>query len=475
MKKKIKKILPIIFCFVMVLGSCLSVNAAKITSEKYLSGSSAEFYASVKKNVDDTTLGLKGRFLINEAEDEVRCFAVGGNFSDSVGVAYVYLVSKMPFNLSLRYISSANCSLDCSDVVLANGYSNNGAASSFVYNGTTYYYIEFSASTGGCDGQGVSLGLSNMPFIHFNSEVNGYTNGDSQRGKLFEKAYLADFTWDDSLGPTEPNLDNASMNTSLGYLSNISYASYIQKNSDGYPIDAKYVIGWDNNHSDWDDSYRVAHYIKVRADIKSLGNSTKSMYSDMIFVDDVPFSNVKSSFLNSDMTSSDTYNSFISDVEEQSNILTDFPYTTGYIHYLIIYHETDNGIQYGYWNQITSDDFENSSIGKVPGYGIIDSDGNYVEIQDFGRLEDYEIGVGDSIEDAENNKETVTPNFDVLPSIKNIDDFMQYFQEMMASLFETIGSLPKYVAEFFSFLPSPIIVCLTMGVLIAIILRIVGR
>lgn len=140
----------------------------------------------------------------------------------------------------------------------------------------------------------------------------------------------------------------------------------------------------------------------------------------------------------------------------------------------------DKSVSYSLWNKISI--YRDNSLTQIgtasSETGIFDENGNWVnkqivnsEIVDGGgKLPAFSPGLDDDGNNLPSNNNGL--DLDSFLTDSNIfERFIGYLKSAMSSL----GELPQYVGQLFSFLPQEIIGLLGFGVIIAIILRIIGR
>lgn len=84
-----------------------------------------------------------------------------------------------------------------------------------------------------------------------------------------------------------------------------------------------------------------------------------------------------------------------------------------------------------------------------------------------------DYGTGSTIDSALNNIPSVDNAFSF--DLSGVDDIGSYFENLLKSLLQSIGSVPTMIKTCFSFLPNEIILFLGGGLVLIVILRIFGR
>ena len=272
-------------------------------------------------------------------------------------------------------------------------------------------------------------------------------------------------------GGLNSDLTNGSYDSSLGYLANLKLENYNLLEDKKYPVDTKYVVTWDYTRDDFDDTYKVAHYVKVHATFQL--KKDLSYTSERIWVNDALYTDCKSSFVNSEaLTSSSEYQSFIEEVEavDKKTIGT---YITEYEHNLIIYKETDSGIKYGFWNVLKLDKYGEGYVGSylIPSYGIEDSEGNYVAMESGKPLGSFTYGQGGTFEEAENNSKVINSPIDGDGS----DDLFATIEQYLNNGKSFIGNFPSLMGDIFENMPPHLVTMITIGLGLLLALRLFGR
>lgn len=456
MKRKSKLVFSLCLVFVMLFGSVISVNAAKVTSDKHSAGSLVSNWHIVVREATEGFDCVTYKFN-NEitSGSDIRSLMFKYCDDDGDGYCGTLLLSKESFKYNYSYGSSSVYGVDVPvDPSTLTG-SENGvysrSSNSLVYNDVTYYY----AVSGYSFSSPYILHQTGAFCVDINDYVDGLWTDNSVKGAFFEKCYLADFTWSDG----SFDYSSAVQNTNLGYLENLSVDTAFT--TDGTQM--KVMVSWDNNHENWDDSYRVAHYVRFRAVKNGVTGATDLDVapSELVLINDVPFSSCYSSYTNTTEAYRSAYDSYFDSVKSQ---LSGFTLNLALVcdEYLIIYHENE----YGYWNVLRNND---EDLWDNWSYGVLDSNGNYTPVEDFGEI-DKDVGIGDTLEDAENNLQNrpVTDGSDA-------SEFGDNLVDMLNSLVGSVGQLPQIIGNFFQFLPSEIVGMIALGLAMILVLRILGR
>ena len=116
--------------------------------------------------------------------------------------------------------------------------------------------------------------------------------------------------------------------------------------------------------------------------------------------------------------------------------------------------------------------------------GDFDDNGNFIVNPDSdygtGTKKSDGVGVGDTEEDAKKDndrREEEKKNDDGKLDLSNasISDIWYWFVTSLSNLYNSLGFIPEFFQKIFSFLPTPIYVFLGIGIVVAILLRVLGR
>lgn len=208
MKNKFKKIIPLILCFVMILGSCLTVNAARISSDKGNVGDTFSFGVNIFVPYNNYYRSYLVSASITNASDEVRVTPMLYISDNDYFASTLLICSKKPFSIDYQADSIFNSknAISYSEIVFDKTKSTD--SNSVKYNGVTYYYLNVGSSsmlTGSADVEVLNLSASPIDPTFYDPNYDR-----SNFGLLLEKLYLADFTWDDgksSVYDTQPTAE----------------------------------------------------------------------------------------------------------------------------------------------------------------------------------------------------------------------------------------------------------------------------
>lgn len=126
------------------------------------------------------------------------------------------------------------------------------------------------------------------------------------------------------------------------------------------------------------------------------------------------------------------------------------------------YKGSDGSWRYGGWIQLKGN-AQNSTITTVTPDGDLDIDGGYADGEDL----TGNIGIGTDINGAEDNSKPIEGSSDNF----SLDDF----PDILKSLGKSIGEVPKFLGELFTFIPQTLINAICTGIVVVIIMRILGR
>lgn len=456
-KKHIKKIVPLIAVLTMVVG-VLNVpmisNASEYKNATLITvGSKVEF-----DYIDGSGNHISRWFTIDSIDSTSPIYLVPMYSSALLGgrdYIYMTLFSESEFTIDYTTYgfrledsqtwgpqSSSYCRF--SDLTVGD--------TSFKYTETVFY--------GSCsDVISMSVPYLIASDFYVKDILTKYLSGSE------EEEWIGDmsFTFDG-------DLTEALSNSNIGWLKELkrTLLQYSGTGGDSLMESTKFKTrySWLVENTDWDESYKVALYKKMVVEDKNLFKDNEIVEeTDLVYIGSANYSDGKIEYYNEDID----YMQIFYNLASKYGL----GYVSYYDDYLIIYHVTEEGIEYGYWNQLLHDD------DGLPSqeYGVFDDNGNFIEGGSLGDI-DTESGIGSSEEDAENsvvpdnNNGNLGDEIDLEGSIGDI--FGQFFNSLK-NVFSFIGKFPSMISEFFGFLPVEVVSCISLGLIMVIALRFLGR
>lgn len=286
----------------------------------------------------------------------------------------------------------------------------------------------------------------------------------------------------------DKDIDDGIKDPDIGYLHNLQRNSLQSGRQDENGIYEKYSarFTWDDTYPEYDSSYLVE--VRGKCAVQTRGflgfGKTKNYTSDI--------ENIAKGISYKDLewiiSSQDQYapfNSFINEHMPTNIVMTGVYGMRDYYFRIYKWSDTDECYHYGSWvNMHYIDDDLWISNKQETTLGDFDKDGNFIvnPDSDYGTgIEKSDgVGVGDTEEDAKKDndrREEEKKNDDGKLDLSNasISDIWYWFVTSLTNLYNSLGFIPEFFQKIFSFLPTPIYVFLGIGIVVAILLRVLGR
>lgn len=458
-KEKTKKIFPIMIFFMLVFGSSMSVNAASVSALSIIPGYTyscsslfdldGDYALNIDMYLSESTDDVYALFLKNDTHSYCSILVSKGNFKYSSYFEYGPLENGIIAN------PRVNGSLD----TIRN-------SESISYNGKTYYY-----ASDGVDAVFFNNFVSSTsPLVDLDSYSDGSWFNSSTKGELFEKMYSADFTWDDGHGGGGGSFAEYE-DTPTGSIEPPKNLSIYR----GYSTsDRQYKF-----QLQWEKPEDLELYTEITAQIH-YKNGSEHVYSNYVVEGRDGWSAQDNKY---------TYyeNDLINDFFEYKEIDKPSVYNIEKL-YVRFCKLVDGKFQYSLWRMV---DYINLDSGNGYDAGEDDyiADSITGSFDENGNWKDQSVNNGEIVDGAEkenakspgldvDGNNVAPPNKDILnPDTWGIDfaSVFQKFLEAMKEAISFIGEFPKAISEFFGFLPPYVIGCVIIGILAAILLRILGR
>ena len=286
----------------------------------------------------------------------------------------------------------------------------------------------------------------------------------------------------------DKDIDDGIKDSDIGYLHNLQMNQLQSGKQDENGIYERYSdrFTWDDTYPEYDSSYLVE--VRGKCVVQTRGflglGKTKTYTSDIENIaKDISYNDLEWI-----VSSTDKYAPFNSFINEHmpTNLVMTGVYGMRDLYFRIYkWSEADDCYHYGPWvNMHFVDDDVWVSVDGDTTMGDFDKDGNFIVDPDSdygtGKKNDVGVGVGDTEEDAKKDndrREEEKKNDDGKLDLSNasISDIWNWFTTSLWNLYNSLGFIPEFFQKIFSFLPTPIYVFLGIGIVIAIVLRVLGR
>ena len=283
-------------------------------------------------------------------------------------------------------------------------------------------------------------------------------------------------------------IDDGVKDPDIGYLHNLQRNSLQSGKQDENGIYEKYSarFTWDDTYPEYDSSYLVE--VRGKCVVQTRGFlgfwKTKTYTSDIENIaKDISYNDLEWVISNTDQYA--PFNSFINEHMPTNLVMTGVYGMRDYYFRIYKWSDTDECYHYGSWVNMhyIDDDLWISNVQEST-VGDFDDNGNFIVNPDSdygtGTKKSDGVGVGDTEEDAKKDndrREEEKKNDDGKLDLSNasISDIWYWFVTSLSNLYNSLGFIPEFFQKIFSFLPTPIYVFLGIGIVVAILLRVLGR
>lgn len=283
-------------------------------------------------------------------------------------------------------------------------------------------------------------------------------------------------------------IDDGVKDPDIGYLHNLQRNSLQSGKQDENGIYEKYSarFTWDDTYPEYDSSYLVE--VRGKCAVQTRGflgfGKTKNYTSDIKNIaKDISYKDLEWIISSQDQYA--PFNSFINEHMPTNLVMTGVYGMRDYYFRIYKWSDTDECYHYGPWVNMhyIDDDLWISNVQEST-VGDFDDNGNFIVNPDSdygtGTKKSDGVGVGDTEEDAKKDndrREEEKKNDDGKLDLSNasISDIWYWFVTSLSNLYNSLGFIPEFFQKIFSFLPTPIYVFLGIGIVVAILLRVLGR
>ena len=469
-KSKLKKVfnrvmgvlLPVATLFVSCGTNALVVHAEE--SNIFIAES------TVDKSNKNTEWIEKNDLKITVPSDSELCAVVVGSYTSSGG-ENVHVADNLGFFIV-----------------------KNGSVKWLYESGVSYSYTVTETYNGNITTTDEKDSFRYLPYKSYKNDVQYYPTTFSVSGKckVFKsldelKEYASTGAGDyDIIKPD--TIDDGIKDSDIGYLHNLQMNKLQSGKQDENGIYERYSdrFTWDDTYPEYDSSYLIEIRGKCVVQTKGfLGLGKVKTYTSDIenIAKDISYNDLEWI-----VSSTDKYAPFNSFINEHmpTNLVMTGVYGMRDLYFRIYkWSETDDCYHYGPWvNMHFVDDDVWISVDGDTTMGDFDEDGNFIVNPDSdygtGKKNDVGVGVGDTEEDAKKdndrrNEEKKNDDGKLDLSNSSLTDIWNWFTTSLWNLYNSLGFIPEFFQKIFSFLPTPIYVFLGIGIVIAIVLRVLGR
>lgn len=304
------------------------------------------------------------------------------------------------------------------------------------------------------------------------------------------KAYCESGSLD---GLVNISVDMGVLDKDIGYLHDLTWEplQYGETDENGIPESFDDCFTWSDFYPEYDDTYLVEVRASCAVETKKwFGLSKGTVYNSNIrnLANGVPYKDLE--FIISMADERSVFADFINEHMPDESSLKSFGAVGAYqfdVFYFRIYRwdEELNTYRYGEWVRLTKDGTPlTGTLENIIDVGHFDKNGNWITNIDTdygeGKPGTAIVGSGstkdEAKEDADSKKDKIDSGDNKIDlSDTNFAELWEWFCKCLISFWNGIGVIPEFFSRVFSFLPATVIGFIGIGIVAAIILRILGR
>lgn len=284
------------------------------------------------------------------------------------------------------------------------------------------------------------------------------------------------------------NVDSGEYDRDIGYLHNLKRHAlmYGELDENGFysSYDDRYT--WSDYYPEYDDSYLVEVRASCEVEVKKwFGLGKSNEYKSKVRVLDTGVTYKDLEYILSLEHREEVFADFIKEHMPDNNLAVGSHWLDTLYFRIYRWDEESGSYKYGMWVRLQRVGSALSPTNDfVVDAGELDKDGNWKQKtdSDYGEGEEGRSVVGAGADQDEAKGEADQKQEEQDNGGKKLDLSNTSFQELwewftgsLLTLWEGIGVIPDFFGRLFSFLPSPIIVFIGIGIVVAIILRVLGR
>lgn len=470
--KKAKKWLFVSFVIMSLCIPCLQPLTVHAEETNQVTGgaNNTVFISSTYKSEDGSKQIIEQTLTLN---DNWEIVGVVINTTNGVDVLYKTIVLNAVRNGEYRNIRADNIAYVSGSKSFYNSSGTLISVQEYTVNDFESFFYYKNVSTKAS----ISCECNNIKLFDGYDAFYAYAESGSLDGMITQPA----------------DIDNGIKDTSIGYLHGLKHKAlqYGEVDENGIPSSFDDYFTWDNTYPEYDDSYLVEVRASCEVEVKKwFGIGKSTIYNSDIreIQQGIPYKDL--SWTISLQEQKAIFNDFITEYMPGNDSVSDVISAGTYqfdAYYFRVYKWDDElgNYKYGMWVRIDKHGTAlDGSLETTTDAGDFDDDGNWVQDpgSDYGTGEDDSTIVGsgedqESAKDEADQKQEIENSGDtgIDFSDANLMKIWEWFTGNLISLFKSIGVIPDFFSKLFSFLPSPIITFIGIGIVIAIILRFLGR
>ena len=305
------------------------------------------------------------------------------------------------------------------------------------------------------------------------------------------KAYAESGSLDGMIN--EDDVDSGSYDPDIGYLHDLKHKAlmYGEQDENGFYENYDDRFTWSDYYPEYDESYLVEVRASCEVEVKKwFGVGKSTIYNSDIreLATGVPYKDFE--YIVSLNEQKSLFNDFINEYMPGNSSMSDVISAGTYqfdAYYFRIYRwdEESGTYKYGLWVRLTKDGSAlDATLNTTVDAGELDEKGNWKQKSDSdygeGKKDTTIVGAGsdqDAAKDETDRKQEDKDNggkpIDL--SNTNFQELWEWFCGQLENLWNGLGVIPEFFGRLFSFLPSPVHIFIGLGIVVAIILRVLGR
>ncbi len=294
-------------------------------------------------------------------------------------------------------------------------------------------------------------------------------------------------------GMVNVNVDMGVLDKDIGYLHDLTRKplQYGETDENGIPESFDDCFTWSDFYPEYDDTYLVEVRASCAVETKKwFGLSKGTVYNSDIrnLANGISYKDLE--FIISMADERSVFADFINEHMPDESSLKSFGAVGAYqfdVFYFRIYRwdEELNSYRYGEWVRLARDGTPLlGTLKSITDVGHFDKNGNWITNIDTeygeGKSGTDIVGSGntrdEAKEDADSKKDKIESGDNKIDlSNTNFAELWEWFCKCLISFWNGIGVIPEFFGRVFSFLPATVIGFIGLGIVAAIILRILGR
>ena len=314
--------------------------------------------------------------------------------------------------------------------------------------------------------------------------VSGMKIFSNQKAAL---AYVEDGSLDGML-KSDDDVDSGTYDNEIGYLHDLKFQGmmYGEQDENGFYESFEDRYTWSDYYPEYDDSYFVEVRASCEVEVKKwfgLGKSNEYKSNVRLLDTGVPYKDLE--YILSLEHEKEVFGDFINEHMPETGVTVGSWWLDTLYFRIYRWDDDTESFKYGKWVRLERQGSAlNPSGDFITDYGDLNKDGTWKQDTDSdygkGKKGQRVVGSGADQESAKNDvnkkqEEQDNGGKQIDLSNTNFAELWEWFTGVLLSFWNGLGVIPDFFGRLFSFLPSPIIGFIGLGIVVAIILRVLGR